>query len=41
MTPAEAVATFGQPYRRYTYQGDTIMVWHKNLLSQLPGPPAS
>ncbi len=36
VTPAEAVAAFGQPYRRYSYQGDTIMVWHKNLLSQLP-----
>jgi len=41
VTPAEAVAAFGQPYRRYFYQGDTIMVWHKNLLSQLPNPPAS
>jgi hypothetical protein len=41
VTPAEAVATFGQPYRRYSYQGYTIMVWHKNLLSQLPGAPAS
>ena len=41
VTPAEAVATFGQPYRRYYYQGDTIMVWHKNLLSQLPSAPAS
>jgi hypothetical protein len=41
VTPAEAVAAFGQPYRRYFYQGDTIMVWHKNLLSELPNPPAS
>jgi hypothetical protein len=41
VTPAEAVAAFGQPYRRYFYQGYTIMVWHKNLLSQLPSAPAS
>ncbi len=41
VTQAEAVAIFGQPYRRYFYQGNTIMVWHKNLLSQLPAPPAS
>ena len=40
VTAAEAVATFGQPYRRYSYHGDTIMVWHKNLLSELPRPPA-
>jgi hypothetical protein len=39
VTPAEAVATFGRPYRRYSYQGDTIMVWHKNLLRQLRIPP--
>ena len=36
VTPAEAVAAFGQPYRRYLYQGYTIMVWRKNLLRQLP-----
>jgi len=41
VTTAEAVAAFGQPYRRYYYQGDTIMVWHKNLLRQLPPPPAN
>jgi hypothetical protein len=41
VTPAEAVATFGQPYRRYYYHGDTIMVWRTNLLSQLGSPPAS
>jgi len=41
VTPAEAVAAFGQPYRQYSYQGDTIMVWHKNILSQLPSPTAS
>ena len=39
VTPAEAVATFGQPYREYHYQGDTIMVWQKNLLSQLGSAP--
>jgi hypothetical protein len=41
VTPAEAVAAFGPPYRQYSYQGDTIMVWHKNLLRQLPIPSAS
>ena len=39
VTPAEAVALFGPPYRTYLYRDDTIMVWRKNLLSQLPGPP--
>src|ERR1700722_10514653 len=32
---AEAVATFGRPSQRYDYQGYVIMVWRKNLLSQL------
>ncbi|HEX4291817.1 MAG TPA: hypothetical protein VH021_23020 [Trebonia sp.] len=41
VTQAEAVALFGPPYRRYVYHGDTIMVWHKNLLSQLPTAPAT
>ena len=41
VTQAQAVAAFGQPYRRYYYQGDTIMVWHKNLLSELSSAPAS
>ncbi len=36
VTEPEAVAAFGQPYRRYLYHGYTIMVWHKNLLAQLP-----
>ena len=40
VTPAEAVAAFGPPYRQYSYQGDTILVWHKNLLRQLPIPSA-
>ncbi len=38
VTPAEAIATFGQPYQQYHYHGDTIMVWQKNLLSQLGSP---
>ena len=33
--PAEAIAQFGRPYRQYHYQGYVIMVWRKNLLSQL------
>jgi hypothetical protein len=41
VTPAEAVALFGPPYRQYRYDGDTIMVWRKNLLRQLPSPPAA
>ena len=41
VTPAEAVAAFGEPYRRYTFDGDTIMVWRKNLLTELRTPPAS
>ena len=35
VTQAEAVAAFGRPYQRYHYQGYTIMVWHKNLLTEL------
>jgi hypothetical protein len=35
VTAAEAVATFGRPSQRYDYQGYVIMVWRKNLLSQL------
>jgi hypothetical protein len=41
VTEAEAVAAFGQPYRRYHFEGDTIMLWHKNLLRQLPSAPAT
>ena len=41
VTPAEAVALFGPPYRQYQYDGDTIMVWRKNLLRQLPSAPAA
>jgi hypothetical protein len=39
VTEAEAVATFGRPRQRYDYQGYVIMVWRKNLLSQLGSPP--
>ena len=35
VTPAEAVAAFGRPYREYRYQGYVIMVWRKNLLREL------
>jgi hypothetical protein len=35
VTAAEAVAAFGRPSQRYDYQGYVIMVWRKNLLSQL------
>jgi hypothetical protein len=35
VTQAEAVAAFGRPYQRYHYQGYTIMVWRKNLLTEL------
>jgi hypothetical protein len=35
VTSAEAIAQFGRPYRQYDYQGYVIMVWRKNLLSQL------
>jgi len=35
VTATEAVAAFGRPSQRYDYQGYVIMVWRKNLLSQL------
>ena len=35
VTTADTVATFGAPYQQYDYQGLAIMVWRKNLLSQL------
>ena len=35
VTPAEAIAQFGRPYRQYDYQGYVIMVWRKNLLREL------
>jgi hypothetical protein len=37
-TPALARAQFGPPAHVYHFQGDTIMVWNKNLLRHL-GPP--
>jgi hypothetical protein len=37
VTEAEAINTFGKPARVYRYQGYRIMVWHKNLLRDLPG----
>jgi hypothetical protein len=38
VTPARAHAAFGPPARVYHFKAYTIMVWNKNLLSQL-GPP--
>jgi hypothetical protein len=35
VTPAEAIAQFGRPYRQYRHQGYVIMVWRKNLLREL------
>ena len=35
VTGRQAIATFGPPYRSYRYAGYTIMVWRKNLLTQL------
>ena len=35
VTQAEAIAAFGRPYQRYHYQGYTIMVWRRNLLTEL------
>jgi hypothetical protein len=37
---AEAVRSFGQPARIYQAAGDTILVWHKNLLRELAPPVA-
>ena len=34
-------AAFGQPARTYRYGPFTIMVWNKNLLAELHGPPAA
>lgn len=41
MTQAEAIAAFGRPYQRYHYQEYTIMVWRKNLLTQLRSFPSA
>jgi hypothetical protein len=35
VTQRQAIATFGPPYRRYVYAGYTILVWRKNLLTDL------
>jgi hypothetical protein len=37
---AQAVRSFGRPARVYQDAGDTILVWHKNLLPEL-GPSAA
>jgi hypothetical protein len=37
---AEAVRSFGRPARVYQDAGDTILVWHKNLLKELAPPVA-
>jgi hypothetical protein len=39
--PKEITAAFGQPARTYRYGPFTIMVWNKNLLAQLQGPPSA
>jgi hypothetical protein len=33
MTRLEAIAALGAPWRSYSYQGDVILVWQKNLLT--------
>lgn len=38
VTEQEATARFGQPDQTYTYHRYTIMVWQKNLLTELPPP---
>jgi hypothetical protein len=38
VTPAQAIAQFGRPYQRYSYQGFAILVWRKNLLTDLEPP---
>jgi hypothetical protein len=38
-SPAEARATFGSPAATYQVAGDTVMVWPKNLLADLPPWP--
>ncbi len=38
-SPAEARATFGSPAATYQVAGDTVMVWHENLLADLPPWP--
>jgi hypothetical protein len=36
----EIVTAFGQPARTYVYGPYTIMVWSRNLLAELHGPPS-
>jgi len=35
MTRPEAIAALGAPWRAYSYQRDVILVWRKNLLTQV------
>jgi hypothetical protein len=35
MTRPEAIAALGAPWRAYSYQRDVILVWQKNLLTQV------
>jgi hypothetical protein len=37
----EIVAAFGPPVTTYQYGSYTIMVWNKNLLAELHGPPSA
>jgi hypothetical protein len=39
--PQEIVAAFGKPVKTYRYGPFTIMVWNKNLLAELHGPPSA
>jgi hypothetical protein len=41
VTQPEAVAAFGRPSQQYHYQGYTIMVWRKNLLTGLRSFPSA
>jgi hypothetical protein len=41
VTVPEAVAAFGRPSQQYHYHGYTIMVWRKNLLTELRSVPAA
>lgn len=36
--PQQAVAQFGAPVRTVQLPGEEIMIWHKNLLAELPAP---
>ena len=36
----DIVGTFGRPVQTYHYGPYTILVWHKNLLAELSGPPS-